>query len=194
MKRMAPLCPLGRPGDPFARLFVCLGLSYPTFVSTFVSADHSIIAHYRGENGRKFVVTNKQREKIDGFEQKSCTKCRRTSDSLGSKSKPRSATPTTDRRRARTRSRTYERQKRAPSAHARTIVRREHQAHCAHPAVGITSTEPGGLARPRKPICKLKRFVTDLERTTDILYIWSALIAVTIITPGTARTSASSAT
>jgi hypothetical protein len=153
-----------------------------------------VIAHYRGENGRKFVVTNKQREKIDGFEQKSCTKCRRTSDSLGSKSKPRSATPTTDRRRARTRSRTYERQKRAPSAHARTIVRREHQAHCAHPAVGITSTEPGGLARPRKPICKLKRFVTDLERTTDILYIWSALIAVTIITPGTARTSASSAT
>ncbi len=67
--------------------------------------------------------------------------------------------------------------------HVRTNVRREHQAprHArtseestkrtwrAHPAVGIASTEPGGLARPRKTICKLKRFVNDLERTTDIL-------------------------
>ncbi len=111
-----------------------------------------LIAHYRGENGRKFVVTNKQREKIDGFEQTSCKKWH------AFKSKPRSATPTTDRRRARIRSRTYERQKRAPSANARTIVRREHQAHCAHPAVGITSTEPGGLARPRKT--KLNEYKT----------------------------------
>jgi hypothetical protein len=77
------------------------------------------------------------------------------------------------------RPRTHERQKRAPSAHSRTNVRREHQAHCAHPAVGITgtSTEPGGLARPRKTICKLKRFVNDLKRTTDIAYglrsLWS---------------------
>ena len=74
-----------------------------------------------------------------GFEQKRCTKCTQES-----KSKPKRLYPTRDRRRARTRSRTYERQKRAPSAHARTIVRREHRAHCAHPAVGITSTEPGG--------------------------------------------------
>jgi hypothetical protein len=43
--------------------------------------------------------------------------------------------------------------------------------------VGITSTEPGGLARPRKTICKLKRFVNDLERSTDILCQWYALIA-----------------
>ncbi len=92
-----------------------------------------VIAHYRGENGRKFDVTNKQREKIDGFEQKVAQKC--TSTRI--KKQARKATPTTDRRRARTRSRTYERQKRAPSAHARTIVRTEHQAHCAHPAVGI---------------------------------------------------------
>ena len=68
-------------------------------------------------------------------------------------------------------------EQKSPSAHARTNVGREHQAHCAHPAVGITSTEPGGLARPRKTICKLKRFVTDLERTTDILCQWYALIA-----------------
>ena len=88
-----------------------------------------------------------------------------------------SETPTRDRRSARIRLRLNDRQKRAPSAHAHTIVRREHQAHCAHPAVGITSTEPGGLARPRKTICKLKRFVTDLERTTDILCQWYALIA-----------------
>ncbi len=66
--------------------------------------------------------------------------------------------------------------------HVRTIVslRREHQARthvrtseestkrtCAHPAAGITSTELGGLARPRKAICKRNRFVNDLERTTD---------------------------
>ena len=74
--------------------------------------------------------------------------------------------------------------------HVRTIVRREHQARthvrtseestkrtCAHPAVGITSTELGGLARPRKAICKRNRFVNDLERTTDILCLWYALIA-----------------
>ena len=67
-------------------------------------------------------------------------------------------------------------EQKSPSAHARTNVEREHQAHCAHPAVGITSTEPGGLARPRKTICKLKR-LTDLERTTDILCQWYALIA-----------------
>jgi hypothetical protein len=30
-----------------------------------------LIAHYRGENRQKFVVTNKQWLKIDGFEQKS---------------------------------------------------------------------------------------------------------------------------
>ena len=101
----------------------------------------------------------------------------------------RSVTPTRDRTRSLTYS--YERQKRAPSAH--TIVRREHQAHCAHPAVGITSTEPGGLARLRKTICKLKRFVNDLERSTDILCRWSALIVVTIIASRTARISASSA-
>jgi len=34
-----------------------------------------------------------------------------------------------------------------------------------------------GRARFRKTICKLKRFVTDLERTTDILCLWFALIA-----------------
>jgi hypothetical protein len=32
---------------------------------------HRIIEHYRGENRRKFDVTNKQKPKIDGFEQKS---------------------------------------------------------------------------------------------------------------------------
>ncbi len=122
--------------------------------------------------------------KIDVFEQKV-----HKSSHFGIKTETRTRR---DRRRARTRSRTYERQKRAPSAHARTIVRREHQAHCAHPAVGITSTEPGGLARPRKTICKLKRFVNDLERSTDILCRWSALIVVTIIAPRTARISASS--
>ena len=90
-------------------------------------------------------MTNKQWLKIDGFEQKSAKHTRRIK-----KQTEKGGTPTRDRRRARTRSRTYERQKRAPSGNARTIVRREHQAHCAHPAVGITSTEPGGLARPRK--------------------------------------------
>ena len=140
------------------------------------------------ENLSKFLKTNKFGYKSFGFEQKRCTKCTQES-----KSKPKRLYPTRDRRRARTRSRTYERQKRAPSAHARTIVRREHQAHCAHPAVGITSTEPGGLARLRKTICKLKRFVNDLERSTDILCRWSALIVVTIIASRTARISASSA-
>ena len=93
--------------------------------------DHSIIAHYRGENRQKFVVTNKQWPKIDGFEQKSC---RKVHGHFGIKKRTEAELQleTVD-----------------PTGHVRTNVRREHQAHCAHPAVGITSTEPGGLARPR---------------------------------------------
>ena len=92
--------------------------------------------------------------------------------------------PTRDRRRARTLSRTYERQN-----HARTNVRREHHAR-THVRTSEESTERtvhiqqwgshplslAGRARPRKTICKLKRFVNDLERTTDFLCLWYALI------------------
>ena len=156
-----------------------------------------VIAHYRGENRQKFDVekqTNKFGVKLTALNKNVAQNAFGFKKQRGSKPRSgtptRSVTPTRDRTRSLTYS--YERQKRAPSAH--TIVRREHQAHCAHPAVGITSTEPGGLARLRKTICKLKRFVNDLERSTDILCRWSALIVVTIITPGTVRTSASSAT
>ena len=149
------------------------------------------------ENLSKFLRTKNKLGQIDGFEQKRCTMHthfgikKQTEKQTEKRHSNRSVAPTRDRTRSRTYS--YERQKRAPSAHARTIVRREHQAHCAHPAVGITSTEPGGLARLRKTICKLKRFVNDLERSTDILCRWSALIVVTIIASRTARISASSA-
>ncbi len=73
--------------------------------------------------------------------------------------------------------------------HARTNVRREHQARThvrtseesAKRTVHIQQwgSHPlslAGRARPRKTICKLKRFVNDLERTIDILCLWYALI------------------
>ena len=123
------------------------------------------------ENLSKFLRTKNKFRKIDGFEQNA----KRTQHRTKQTEKRNSNLETVDAH--------------APG-HERTNVRREHQAPthartsgestkrtCAHPAVGITSTEPGGLARPRKTICKLKRFVTDLERSTDILSLWYALIA-----------------
>jgi hypothetical protein len=134
-----------------------------------------IIAHYTRmvENLSKFLKTNKFGYKSCGFEQK-IPQNARIRNQKANREAHYIQLETVDAH--------------APG-HVRTIVRREHQARthvrtseesskrtCAHPA-GITSTEPGGLARPRKTICKRNRFVNDLERTTDILCLWYALIA-----------------
>ena len=80
------------------------------------------IAHYGGENGRKFVVTNKQWPKIDGFEQKSC---RKVHGHFGIKKRTEAELQleTVD-----------------PTGHVRTNVRREHQAR-AHVRTSEESTK-----------------------------------------------------
>ena len=133
-----------------------------------------VIEHYRGENRQKFDVekqTNKLGYKSCGFEQK----VHKTAHAIGI-SENQADLPTRDVTRTHpvTHERTSEEITKRARTHARTNVRTEHQAHCAHPAVGITSTEPGGKAPQNES--KLKRFVNDLERTTDFLCLWYALI------------------
>ena len=154
------------------------------------------------ENSSKFLRTKNKLPKIASFEQNVAQKC---TPALPIKSKPRSATPTRDRRRARTLSRTYECQN-----HARASVRREHQAR-THVRTSEESTKrtvhiqqwgshPLSLAGRARPgpakRNETSNKLSDLEKATASLHnlcIWPALIVVTIISLGTARISASSA-